>query len=317
MPLHIRISLTWYPTSLGQKDRGAGQTSNSGTAELLWGICTMRWSKSSPLLAGLPVLAAFFSTVPAHAVDGQTASTPDSGFIITLGGSVEMAPDYPGARRQGISGLPSIDIRRFDEVEELSATDDGIDYSLLDIAGFEFGPVIGFRDRRNSSAAGFPGLHDLSFDVDAGVFLQTWVVPDQLRFRTEIRQALTNGSGLEVDTGIDWFKRLGSDWVLALGPRLSFADASYMQSYFGVSPHEAALSGLSAYNAGGGLKSVGLTASISYQISPTWSLDLYDRLDDLTGNAARSPITRSSAGSRLQNTAGVSLSHSFSLDLGH
>ena len=263
------------------------------------------------------VLTALFSVGPAYAVDGRTRSTTDSGITITLGGAIEMAPDYPGARRQSISALPSIDIRRFGEVEELSALDDGIDYGLLDIAGFALGPVIGFRDSRNSAAAGFTGLHDVSFDVDAGVFLQTWVIPDRLRFRTEIRQALTNGSGLQIDTGVDWFKRLGDDWVLAIGPRLSFADASYMKSYFGVSPREAASSGLSAFHAGSGLKSVGLIASVSYQISPTWSADIYDRLDDLTGNAAKSPITQSGVGSRLQNTFGISLSHSFDLDIKH
>ena len=77
------------------------------------------------------------------------------------------------------------------------------------------------------------------------------------------------------------------------------------------------MSGLPAFSAGWGLRSVGLATSISYQISPTWSLDLYDRLDDLSGSAAKSPVTLSGVGSRLQNTAGLSLSHSFSLDLGH
>ena len=276
----------------------------------------MRWSRNRLLLGGVSVLAALLSVRPAYAVDGPTVSTPKSGFTVTVGGAIEVAPDYPGARRQSVSALPSIDIRRFDEVEELSALDDGIDYGLLDIAGVELGPVIGFRDSRSSAAAGLAGLHDVAFDVDAGVFLQTWIVPDRLRFRTEIRQALTNGSGLQIDTGVDWFKRLGDDWVLAIGPRLSFADASYMESYFGVSPREAASSGLSAFHASSGLKSVGLTASVSYQISPTWSVDLYDRLDDLSGSAAKSPITRSGVGSRLQNTAGLSLNHSFSLNLG-
>ncbi len=266
--------------------------------------------------SGVFAIAVTLIACPAQAENGQVKQPADSGYIVTLGANVELAPDYPGARRAGLTALPSIDIRRFDEVEELSAPDDGIDYGLLDIAGFELGPVIGFRDRRNSMAAGFPGLHNLSFDVDAGVFLQTWIVPDQLRFRTEIRQAISNGSGLVVDAGVDWFKRLGDDWVLALGPRLSFADASYMQSYYGVSPSEAAASGLSAFNAGGGLKSVGLAASVSYQISPTWSAELYDRLDDLAGNAAQSPVTLSGAGSRWQNTLGFSLNHSFSLNLG-
>lgn len=258
-------------------------------------------------------MAAPLTIGPAYAVDGQAASAAHSGFIVTLGASIESSPDYPGARRTGISALPSIDIRRFDEVEELSALDDGIDYSLLDVAGFELGPVIGFRDGRHSAAAGLPGIHDLSFDVDAGVFLQTWLLADQLRFRTEIRQALSNGSGLQVDMGIDWFRRLNDDWTLAIGPRLSFADASYMQSYFGVLPGETASSGLMAFHPEAGLKSVGLTASVSYQISPTWSLDVYDRLDDLTGDAAKSPVTTASSGSRLQNTIGISLSRSFSL----
>lgn len=265
------------------------------------------------LQAGLFAIAAILVIGPAHAADAQTGASKGSGLVITLGASAEISPDYPGARKSGLSALPSIDIRRFDEVEELSALDDGIDYGLLDIAGFELGPVIGFRDQRNSSAAGLKGLHDVAFDVDAGLFLQTWIVPDRLRFRTEVRQALSNGSGLQVDAGVDWFTRLGEDWVLAVGPRLSFADASYMQSYFGVSPSEAASSGLTAFHPGAGLKSVGLTASVSYQISPTWSVDLYDRLDDLTGNAAKSPVTASNSGSRLQNTVGISLSHSFSL----
>lgn len=275
----------------------------------------MRLPKSSLFWRCVLVVAVPFAIEPACAADGETASKAHPGFIVTLGASVESSPDYPGARRTGVSALPSIDIRRFGEVDELSALDDGIDYGLLDIAGFELGPVIGFRDRRNSAAAGFPGLHDVSFDVDAGVFLQTWLLPDQLRFRTEIRQALTNGSGLEVDSGIDWFRRLGDDWTLAIGPRLSFANAAYMKSYFGVSPGEAAASGLAAFHATPGLKSVGLTASISYQISPAWSLDLYDRVDELTGGAARSPITKSNEGDRLQNTIGLSLSHSFSLGL--
>ncbi len=277
----------------------------------------MRRSVSSPLYSGASVLVAALAVCAAHAADGGNAPSADLKYIVTVGSSLEVAPDYPGARRVGSTVLPSIDIRRFDEVEELSAPDDGIDYTLLDVVGLELGPVIDFRDRRNSSAAGFPGLHDLSFDVAAGAFLQTWIAPDQLRLRTEARQAVTNGSGLEVDAGIDWFKRFGDDWVLSIGPRLSFADASYMKSYFGVLPSEAASSGLSAFNAGWGLKSVGLTASVSYQISPTWSLDLYDRLDELTGNAARSPITLSGAGRRMQNTAGLSLSYSFTLNLGH
>lgn len=253
------------------------------------------------------------ATGRAFAGDKAAVVSPDS-WVVTLGASIEYGPKFPGSRHDGFSAIPSFDIRRFDEPDEPGAPDDSIDYGLIGLGGFEAGPVLGFRDSRSrSDDQRLAGLHAVHWDVDAGVFAQYWAIPGELRIRTEIRQALSNGSGLVADLGIDWFQSFGDKWLLSIGPRASFADGAYMRKYFSISSSEAAQNGvLPAFDATGGLKSVGLTVSASYDVTPTLSLQLYDRLDRLTGDGADSPIT-SKLGDANQNIIGISLNKAFSV----
>jgi MipA family protein len=252
----------------------------------------------------------------ARAADSaDTRNHPDSGtWIVTLGASVEYGPKFPGSKHDAFSALPSFDIRRFDEPDEHSAPDDNIDYGLIDFGGFEAGPVVGLRDSRSQSDDDrLKGIHSVDWDVDAGIFAQYWAIPNQLRFRSEIRQAVSNGSGLVVDIGADWFQPLGDRWLLSAGPRASFGNGAYMRTYFGISSSEALQNGaLPAFDAKGGLKSIGFTVSAAYNVTPTWTLQIYDRFDRLTGDAANSPIT-SKLGSENQNVIGISLTKAFNV----
>lgn len=260
---------------------------------------------------------AFWAVVSQNAfaadASAPTASSPST-FVITLGGAVEYGPKFPGSGHDAFSALPSFDIRRFDEPDENSAPDDSISYGLIDLGGIEIGPALGFRDGRSQSDdRRLAGLHDVRWDVDLGLFAQYWAVPDQLRFRTEARQAVSNGSGLELDLGVDWFQPLNEKWTLSVGPRVSYGNGAFMRKYFSVTSDEAARNGsLASFDASSGFKSVGLSVSATYDFSPTWSLQVYDRFDRLVGDAAASPIT-SDLGSRNQNIIGVSLSKSFSV----
>lgn len=245
--------------------------------------------------------------------DGGSASENKT-WIVTLGGSLEYGPNHPGSSHGSVSVMPSFDLRRFGEAAENSAPDDSFDYGLFDIQGFEMGPVVSLRDSRSSSASnGLAGTRHVNSSFDAGVFLQYWAIPNQLRFRSEIRQALSNGSGLVVDVGGDWFQPLGDRWVLSAGPRASFGSAAYMNRYFSISSSESAASGtLAAYNAGAGLKSVGATISATYAITPDWSVTFYDRFERLVGDAASSPVT-AKVGTPNQNIIGISMSKDFNV----
>lgn len=262
----------------------------------------------------LALLASGQGAVAADMTSADAAKAPADKWVISVGGSVEYGPNHPGSRHSSVTAFPSFDVRRFSEPPENGAPDDGFDYDLIEANGFQIGPVVNLRDNRSSKASnGFQGIHEVKTSLDAGVFLQYWAIPNQLRFRTEAREALSNGSGLVVDVGSDWFQPVGDRWILSAGPRASFGSAAYMHRYFSISDSEAAANGtVSAFHAGQGLKSVGAMVSASFAVTPDISVTLYDRFDRLVGDAASSPVT-AKLGKANQNIVGLSLVKSFSV----
>jgi outer membrane scaffolding protein for murein synthesis (MipA/OmpV family) len=84
-----------------------------------------------------------------------------------------------------------------------------------------------------------------------------------------------------------------------------------MQNNFGVSANEVANGALlPAYDARGGVKSVGVVASVTYQLTDTMSIQAYDKFERLVSDAADSPIV-TQGGSPNQNSIGIILSRSF------
>jgi outer membrane scaffolding protein for murein synthesis (MipA/OmpV family) len=244
----------------------------------------------------------------------QDAKSSDNQWIITLGGSVEYGPSYEGSKHLSFSGMPSFDFRRFGEAPEYSAPDDNIDYGLFDIGGIEIGSVVGLRGGRSAfNESELQGLHSVQWNLDAGVFAQYWPIEDRLRVRAETRQALWGGDGLLADLYLDWFQPVGDRWLLSAGPRMSLANGAYMRNNFAVSAEEAANSGrVEAFDANGGLKSIGFMVAATYTLSPAWSVQIYDKYSRLVGDAADSPVT-SGLGSADQNVIGITLNRSFQI----
>ena len=66
-----------------------------------------------------------------------------------------------------------------------------------------------------------------------------------------------------------------------------------METYFGVTPAESALSGtLAAYSPGGGFKSVGAELNVRYEFAPQWAIRGEFIYEKLIGDAADSPIVQ-------------------------
>ncbi len=259
-------------------------------------------------------LVTALASMPARAADfdqSLTDPTPAKGWIISLGGSVQFAPRFDGARSAGISGLPSLSWRKIGEPEAFSAPDDGLDYALYETDRFSAGVVGNVRaGRYSSSDRRLFGLRDVPWTVEAGAFAEFWPILDRLRTRIELRQGFHGHHGLVADLSADWVERFGK-FTFAVGPRLSLGSASFMRRNFGISPQEAALNGwLTAYRPSGGAKSAGLAASVEYAWNPTWSTMLFARYDRMLGEALRSPIVRT-IGSRDQFTVGVGVTYSF------
>jgi MipA family protein len=231
-------------------------------------------------------------------------------WIVTVRGTVSIAPKFEGSDRFGLFAFPGLGFRRASQPVQFSAPDDGADFAVYRQNGFSIGPVARFRPGRylNDDARLF-GLHDVRWSVEPGVFVEYWATP-AIRARAELRHGLRGREGFVADFGVDWVSRLGA-FTAAVGPRLRLADAAYHRDYYGVTFAESALSGRFApYRPGGGINSVGAAASLGYQWNQAWGTTVFAGYRRLMSDAADSPIVRG-IGSPNQFEVGASVSYSF------
>ena len=237
-------------------------------------------------------------------------------FIVTATANGQFVPRFPGADKLTGVFYPSLNIRRADEPPRFAAPDDGFSISVLDdIPAIRFGPVVRVQAGRYlSDDRRLFGLRKLNWSVEPGAFFEYFPV-SFIRARIELRYSLNGVQGLVGNAGIDVIAPYDR-FTFSLGPRLNFADASYMRGYFGVRPAEAAINGvLPAYRPGAGIVSAGLLGAVSYRWSEAWSTTGYVGYNRLVAEAARSPIPRL-IGSRDQLTFGASVSYSFNFTPG-
>ena len=178
------------------------------------------------------VMVTISSATASIAADKPEATTVEEnpGWIVTLGAGTEYGPTFEGSGDNDFSFVPNFDIRRANEPAGLSAPDDNIDFSLIELGGVELGPVASIRGNRSKSDV--PGVHEIDWSVDVGAFGQYWLIDNRLRVRAEARQGVQSDDGFVADFAVDWFQPFGDKFLLSAGPRASFADATYMENSF-------------------------------------------------------------------------------------
>ncbi|MGV3729538.1 MAG: MipA/OmpV family protein [Sphingopyxis sp.] len=256
----------------------------------------------SALRLALSALPLITLAVPAHAQADNSAKRTR----LILG--PQLSPSWPGADKFGVG--PYIDVSRAREGEnfEFEAPDESFGSPLVHSGDFAFGPALGFIGKRKASDVG-ADLPSVGFTFEAGGFAQVNLTP-ALRLRVEGRKGLSGHKGWVGEVSADYVARSGDEWLFSIGPRVTLGDAKYTRAYFGVTPAAAATSGLPAFDPGGGVQSVGVTAGYLRQLSRRWGIGVYGRYDRLVGDAADSPVTRQ-LGSRSQPSVGVALSYTF------
>ncbi|WP_457089627.1 MipA/OmpV family protein [Microvirga sp. P5_D2] len=270
----------------------------------------MRFPKSLALASLIMTGAA---ALPAHAADPASYTTlpsMTSGWIVTLKGNLKVGPSYPGADDWSFIGFPSMSFRRAGTVERFSAPDDGLSFSFLSYSSLRFGVVGRFQGGRYyQDNRELYGLEKINWAVEPGLFVEYWPV-EFLRARAEVRRGFNGHEGFVADLGLDLVQSFGA-LTVSVGPRLALGDDEFTQTYFGVTPVEAALNGqLTPYDPSGGITSVGATVGASYTWSEQWSTTAFVTYKHLVGDAADSPIVKQ-FGSENQVGVGLTVSYSF------
>jgi MipA family protein len=290
----------------------------------------------------LSAAALAVTIAPAFAADPVTRKsavaksvTPTPDWTIDVGAGVLFTPKFPGAKDNKVLPLPFFAINYRDIV--FASTRDGLGVNLLNAYGFKAGPIlkVGMGRQRSDDKTYLRGLTDVDATLEGGAFL-SYTLDPYFTTKVELRKGLASlggGSRNNVLRGIGINQKseahegvvadFSADFKLptmfdnrlffSAGPRLSYYDKDYAQSYFGVTANEARVSRFATYVPKAGLGKIGAGASALYRISDNTSLVLFGDYGRLTGNVGKSPIVRGSSGSRDQFTAGAAVTYRFGL----
>jgi MipA family protein len=131
------------------------------------------------------------------------------------------------------------------------------------------------------------GLGDI--DDEALALLTAEYSVGQFAFGAEVTGGADYGTTakLALSTGVECTDRI------TIGGEINatYADGQHMGQYFGVTAAQAGASGKSLYDAGSGLKSVGISMGATYALSDTMSIEIGAEHQQLMEDAKNSPIT--------------------------
>lgn len=239
--------------------------------------------------------------VPVEAQDGEGVRETR----VTVG--PRLVPGFPGAEEMSLRPYVDVSRRRGDEPFPFRPPDESPSVVVYKRGDITFGPVIGFVGKRHRDDAG--GLDEVASTIEAGAFIR-YSLGSHVHLSAEARQGINGHKALTGVIRADYVARDGDRWLWSIGPRLTLASGRYAESYFGVTPREAAATGVPAWRADGGLLAAGAVVGARRQLSRRWGLFGYAKYDRLLGTAADSPVV-DLFGSRDQWSGGVGVSYVF------
>src|SRR5262249_37825337 len=106
------------------------------------------------------------------------------------------------------------------------------------------------------------------------------------------RRQIGAGNGTLVDLGVSTTLPLGRHLLLLPSAMVTWADARYGRTYFGVDANQSAISGgLPTYAAGAGLRDAAFALFAIVPLDEHWSVQSLVKAEMLLGDAASSPLT--------------------------
>ena len=244
------------------------------------------------LLCAIPALAA----ESAEAVAAPPPGPPD--WSVIIGAGALAMPAYPGSASTRVLPLPYIDVRYRDLL------------FISPVAGLGVNVVRGERLRLGAAVLPDFGRSDSSSDrlrgwgsVGAGANVRVFGIYSLgvLDVLADVRRQIGAGNGILADAGVTRTFVVSRRLIVIPTATLTWADARYMQTYFGVGEGAS----VAPYSIGAGLRDVSLMLLAIVPLDDRWSVQSLVRAEVLLGDAAHSPVTEQ----RLQPMFGGFLSY--------
>jgi len=219
--------------------------------------------------------------------DGYGAPPAQPGIEFELGGGANAAPRYEGSSEILLSPYPIVRLKRL-------TLPNGFQIGGGREGGFSVSPSFAVRGERTArDTPALTGLADVDLAVEVGV--EASYEAQWLRLHANLRRGFGGHHGWTGEAGIDAVVRPEEGLKLYAGPRISYADNGYMDTYFSV---PAGTPGFATFDASAGIKSWGVEAGMRFDVSEGWAVEGMAGYHRLIGDAGASPVT--AVGSRDQ-----------------
>jgi MipA family protein len=232
-------------------------------------------------------------------------------WVVSVGAKGGWSPPYEGADHTTISPAPKFSIHPAKSYHRFSPPGDGNTVTVIDTRYFEVGGVVRFR-RSRGETGDLTGFDKVQWAAEPGGFVNLWIT-DYVRTHVEVRHGVFGHKGFVADAGLDLVYS-GDKWDFSVGPRVGWGDDEYMNTYFGVTPLEAARSPLvdRAFALDEGRRYTGVNAGAAYRLDDHWRIGVGASYRRLADRISASPVIQV-AGDRNQYSGTVSLSYSFTV----
>ena len=226
----------------------------------------------------------------------DSSASPDASaaaaglWKVSIGPALMVSPKYPGSRAFQVLPLPSLDISYDDRIYSQGL--DVLGINLLKGPAYHFGTAISFdfQSRNESDDPRLHGLGNVHYGPKLKVFADYSV--SLLTGSVAAYQDIAGtGQGLLVSGDLVANMPLTSKLLVSVGPGVTWANAVYNRTLFGISASQSAASGLPAYDTSSGIRDVHLNTYVSYDFSKKWVGSVSLTAGRLEHNAGHSPIT--------------------------
>lgn len=237
------------------------------------------------------------------------AEPTEKNIAFKVGLGLATAPDYEGSKDYEAVAVPfaSIVAKNGMSAELIGNV---LRASVIPSKEWHFGPLLRYRAERNDVENDQVDRMD---KVDAAIEMGAYAGFDinHWNFKVDLTHdasGVYNGTLAGVSLGYTWLT--ARQCTLTLNASVSFADAKYMETYFGVNSGNRGHSSLDSFNPSAGVKDVGATAIFGHKFNEKWGVTSALRYTRLVNDAADSPLV-SDEGSENQILFGVLGTYSF------
>ena len=212
-------------------------------------------------------------------------------WTFSAGVAVGAYPLYVGSSKSKTLAIPTFDIRYQDWFFINPIRGIGAEAELLE--GLKASASLGasFNSRKAKDDTRLNGLGDIGSAATIRVGLDYKLGQAFVSGAVISRLGDSNGRGTQFEVDAGYTVLASRSGIFALGLEAKAMDGTYARNFFGVSAQQSAASGLAAFNANGGLQSIGLFAQAIVPLSDRWTFFGRAAINQLRSDAAASPIT--------------------------